>query len=108
MKRGNAAMQLIRSINGEGWLRVGPGAPTPARYLIGVWRDPDGQVFGAGHISGAVETMCRAALQGGLVPLVLGNGQAIGVIVTDRGLADDWGEIYVPHPSMAEADLAIA
>jgi hypothetical protein len=40
-------MKLISSMNGDGWLRVGKDAPTPARYVIGVWRDPNGIVFGA-------------------------------------------------------------
>ena len=96
-------MKLIGSINGEGWLRLGSAEPTPARYLIGVWRDPDGLVFGAGRILGAFDTMCRAAIQGGLIPLVLGDGRAVGVIVTDRGVDNDWGAIYVPNPMMAEA-----
>jgi len=52
----------------RGELSVGTAAPTPARYVIGVWRDPNGIIFGRGHISGAVDTMCRAALQGGPIP----------------------------------------
>jgi len=98
-----AIMKLISSINGEGWLRVGAAEPTPARYLIGVWRDPNGLVFGVGRILGVFDTMCRAAVQGGLIPLILGDGRAIGVIVTDRGADNDWGAIYVPNPIMAEA-----
>src|SRR4051794_39162189 len=96
-------MKLISSINGDGWLRVGTAKPTPARYLIGIWRDPNGLVFGTGHISGAVDTMCRAALQGGLIPLELGDGRSIGVIVTDRGVGNDWGNIYVPNRDLALA-----
>jgi hypothetical protein len=96
-------MKLISSMNGEGWLQVGSAAPKPVRYLIGVWRDPEGIVFGAGHISTAVETMCRAALQRGPIPLLLGDGRSINVIVTDRGAGNDWGEIYVVNPGVAEA-----
>ena len=101
-------MKLISSMNGDGWLRVGTAAPTPARYVIGVWRDPNGIIFGRGHISGAVDTLCRAALQGGPIPLTLGNGRAITVIVTERGVGNDWGEIYVPDPALAEAAQASA
>src|SRR5262245_51064631 len=101
-------MKLIGSMNGDGWLQVGAAAPAPTRYVIGVWEDPTGIVFGRGHISGAVDTMCRAALQGGPIPLVLGNGQAIAVIVTDRGIGNDWGEIYVPDPVPVETAAAAA
>lgn len=95
-------MKLINSMNGDGWLRVGTAEPMPARYIIGVWQDPDGLVFGRGHICGTVETMCRAALQGRPIPLTLGDGRAIEVIVTDRGIGNDWGEIYISDPRVAE------
>jgi len=78
-------MKQIRMMEGEGSFRLGAAKTYLARYAIGVWRAPDGAVFGRGYISGAVQTIFQAAFRRRPFSLTLAGGRPIKVIVTERG-----------------------
>jgi hypothetical protein len=101
-ERAEGAVKLIGSLKGTGWLQVGTEASNQARYNVGVWLDHDGVVYATGHVSGSIDTIYRADLLRGPIPLIMSDGHSVDVIVTDRGAGNDWAEIYVPHPSLSQ------
>jgi len=91
-------MQLITTLSGKGFIRLETGAPSQVQYRIDVWRDAAQVAFGRGRISGPVETIFRASLVKGAIPLALADNRVVEISITERGAGNDWAEIYVPDP----------
>src|SRR5439155_23742498 len=97
-QRRETMLKLIRVLEGEGELDFRWGDATPANYSIGVWRGPDGMVFGRGYISGDVAAICAAAASQGPIPVRLCQGGQVEIVVTGRGAGKPWAEVYVSKP----------
>src|SRR5690349_10703994 len=84
-KRGSFPMKMTSYAEGDGLLFLATGRQNSVHYSIGIWRTPDGEIFGKGYMSGAVEAMCAAACHSRPLPLRLHGGNAVDVLVTERG-----------------------
>ena len=91
-------MQLVTSMFGTGWLQVGRPDASEAQFVIGIWREADGRLSGRGQIAGDVHTIRRAETAPGSVPLVLSDGRAVDVTISQRRAGNDWADIDILQP----------